>query len=324
MDYDVIVIGGGPGGYVAAIRSAQLGNKVAVVEENHLGGICLNWGCIPTKSLLYNAHVLDIIKNSKKYGIEIPSYKIDWRKVVKRSRDVSKRLSKGIEFLMKKNKIDYLPSRGKLIDEHSILLSNNKTITSKYIIIATGGRPKQIPGIKIDGKVILSSREAMVLDEIPKDLVIIGGGAIGVEFAYLYNSFGSKVTLIEGLDHIVPNEDKDVSLELEKIFKRKGISVISKASVENISVQRLKASVSIEGHKPIKADKVLMAIGVKGNIEDIGLKKLSITSKDTYVKVNEYMQTNVDNIYAIGDVSVPPLLAHVASFEGTLVAEHLS
>ena len=325
MDYDVIVIGGGPGGYVAAIRSAQLGNKVAVVEENHLGGICLNWGCIPTKSLLYNAHVLDIIKNSKKYGIEIPSYKIDWKKVVKRSRDVSKRLSKGIEFLMKKNKIDYLPSRGKLIDEHSILLSNNKTITSKYIIIATGGRPKQIPGIKIDGKVILSSREAMVLDKIPKDLVIIGGGAIGVEFAHLYNSFGSKVTLIEGLDHIVPSEDKDVSLELEKIFKRKGISVISKASVENISVQRSKASVSIEGHKPIKADKVLMAIGVKGNIEDIGLKKLSIiSSKDTYVKVNEYMQTNIDNIYAIGDVSGPPLLAHVASFEGTLVAEHLS
>ncbi len=324
MDYDVTVIGGGPGGYVAAIRAAQLGNKVAVVEENHLGGICLNWGCIPTKSLLYNAHVLDIIKNSKKYGIEIPSYKIDWKKVVKRSRDISKRLSKGIEFLMKKNKIDYLPNRGKLVDEHSILLSNNKTITSKYIIIATGGRPKQIPGIEIDGKVVLSSKEAMVLDEIPENLVIIGGGAIGVEFAHLYNSFGSKVTLIEGLNNIVPSEDKDVSLELEKIFKRKRISVISKASVKKISVQKSKATVSIKGHKSIKADKVLMAIGVKGNIENIGLKKLSIISEGSYVKVNEYMQTNINNIYAIGDVCGPPLLAHVASFEGTLAAEHLS
>ena len=324
MDYDVTIIGGGPGGYVAAIRAAQLGNKVAVVEENHLGGICLNWGCIPTKSLLYNAHVLDIIKNSKKYGIEIPSYEIDWKKVVKRSRDISKRLSKGIEFLIKKNKIDYLPSRGKLVDEHSVLLSNNKTITSKYIIIATGGRPRQIPGIEIDGKVILSSREAMVLDEIPKNLVIIGGGAIGVEFAHLYNTFGSKVTLIEGLDHIVPNEDKDISLELEKIFKRKRMTIISKASVEKISVRKSKATVSIKGHKSIEADKVLMAIGVKGNVENLGLKKLSIISEGSYLKVNEYMQTNINNIYAIGDVCGPPLLAHVASFEGTLAVEHLS
>ena len=169
MDYDVTIIGGGPGGYVAAIRAAQLGHKVAVVEESHLGGICLNWGCIPTKSLLYNAHVLDLIKNSKKYGISIPSYTVDWKKVIKRSRDVSNRLSKGIEFLMKKNKITYLPHRGKLIDKNTICLSNKKNITSKFIILATGGRPREIPGIKFDGKIVISSKEAMVLDKIPKN-----------------------------------------------------------------------------------------------------------------------------------------------------------
>ena len=202
MDYDVTVLGGGPGGYVAAIRAAQLGHKVAVVEENHLGGVCLNWGCIPTKSLLYNAHVLDLVKNAKKYGIDIPSYSVDWTKVVKRSRDVSGRLSKGIEFLMKKNKITYIPARVTLTDKNSILLSTKKTITSKYIILATGGRPREIPGMECDGKIIVSSKEAMVLDEIPKSLVIIGAGAIGVEFAHLYSTFGSKVTLVEGLDTV--------------------------------------------------------------------------------------------------------------------------
>ena len=324
MDYDVTVVGGGPGGYVAAIRAAQLGHKVAVVEESHLGGICLNWGCIPTKSLLYNAHVLDLIKNSKKYGIDIPSYTVDWKKVIKRSRDVSKRLSKGIEFLMKKNKITYIPYRGKLIDKNTISLSNKKNITSKFIVIATGGRPKQIPGIEFDEKIVLSSKEAMVLDTIPKNLVIIGAGAIGVEFAHLYSSFGSNVTLIEGLDRIVPNEDKDISSELEKIFKRKKITVITGAQVEKVDVKKTMATVKLKDHKPIKADKVLMAIGVQGNIENIGLEDLAITTDKGSIKVNKYMQTDIENIYAIGDVCGPPLLAHVASFEGTLAVEHLS
>jgi len=324
MDYDVIVIGGGPGGYVAAIRAAQLGHKVAVVEENHLGGICLNWGCIPTKSLLYNAHVLDLIKNSKKYGIDIPSYSVDWKKVIKRSRDVSSRLSKGIEFLMKKNKITYIPAKGTLVDKNSILLSTKKTITSKYIVLATGGRPKQIPGMECDGKVIVSSKEAMVLNKIPKNLVIIGAGAIGVEFAHLYSTFGSKVTLIEGLDNIVPNEDKDISIELEKIFKRKNIKMHTKTSVEKITKTKIGATVSIKGQKAIKADVVLMAIGVAGNVENIGLDDIGIIHDKGFIKVNGYMQTNIDNIYAIGDVCGPPLLAHVASFEGTLAMEHLS
>ena len=324
MDYDVTIIGGGPGGYVAAIRAAQLGHKVAIVEESHLGGICLNWGCIPTKSLLYNAHVLDLIKNSKKYGINIPSYTVDWKKVIKRSRDVSNRLSKGIEFLMKKNKITYLPHRGKLIDKNTICLSNEKNITSKFIILATGGRPREIPGIKFDGKMVISSKESMILDKIPKNLVIIGAGAIGVEFAHLYNSFGSKVTLVEGLDRIVPNEDKDISAELEKIFKRKRISIFTKALVDKVETKKTFSMVSIKGHKPIKADKVLMAIGVQGNIENIGLEDLSISIDKSHIKVNEYMQTDINNIYAIGDVCGPPLLAHVASFEGTLAVEHLS
>ena len=324
MDYDVTIIGGGPGGYVAAIRAAQLGHKVAVVEDSHLGGICLNWGCIPTKSLLYNAHVLDLVKNANKYGINIPSYTVDWKKVIKRSRDVSNRLSKGIEFLMKKNKITYIPHRGKLIDKNTIGLSNKENISSKFIVIATGGRPRQISGIEFDGKVVISSREAMVLDTIPKNLVIIGAGAIGVEFAHLYSSFGSTVTLVEGLDRIVPNEDEDISAELEKIFKRKRISIITNALVEKVQTAKASATVTIKGQNPIKADKVLMAIGVQGNIENLGLEDLSISTDKGHIKVNEYMQTDINNIYAIGDVCGPPLLAHVASFEGTLAIEHLS
>jgi len=225
MDYDVVIIGGGPGGYVAAIRAAKLGLKVAVVEKSDLGGVCCNWGCIPTKALLHNAYIFDLVKNSKKFGIEIPSYKLDWKKVIKRSRDVAKRLNKGIEYLLNKNKIVYLSNYGKLKDGNTILLDDNKEIKSKFIIIATGGHSKTIPNINIDGKYIISSKEAMNLSQIPKELVIVGAGAIGVEFASIYSSFGSKVTLIEGLNRILPVEDKDVSIELEKIFKRKKIKV---------------------------------------------------------------------------------------------------
>ena len=322
MDYDVAIIGGGPGGYVAAIRAAKLGLKVAVIEKSELGGICCNWGCIPTKSLLHNAYIFDLIKKSKKFGIEIPSYKLDWKKVVKRSRDVAKRLNKGIEYLLNKNKVVYLSNYGKLKDKNTILLDNNKEIKSKFIIIATGGHSKTIPNIDIDGKHIISSREAMNLSEIPKELVIIGAGAIGVEFASIYSSFGSKVTLVEGLSHILPIEDKDISIELEKIFKRKKINILTNAKVKGIKTGK-KNQVILEDKTIIKADKVLMAIGVNPNIENIGLKKMGIELKDGFISVNEFMQTNIDNIYAIGDVSGPPLLAHVASFEGTLAVEHI-
>ncbi len=324
FDYDVVVIGGGPGGYVAAIRASQLGNKVAVVEKSHLGGICLNWGCIPTKALLTNAHVLDLIKNSKKYGITIPSYEVNWKKVIKRSRDISRRLSKGIEYLMKKNKIEYISSSGSLLDSNTVKLDGKKTISSKNIIIATGGHSKSIPGIKIDGDIIISSKEAMVLDKIPKHLVIIGAGAIGAEFAHMYNAFGSKVTLLEGLPSIVPNEDKEISKELERIFKKRGINVYSGAKVKQIKTTKTKAKVHVEGMDVLDADKVLVAVGVGGNIDNIGLGKLKIKCDRGFISVNGLMQTSVSNIYAIGDVCGPPLLAHVASFEGTLAAEHLS
>jgi len=324
FDYDIAVIGGGPGGYVAAIRAAQLKHRVAVIEDNELGGVCLNWGCIPTKSLLVNAHVLDLVKNAKKFGINIDSYEVDWSKVIKRSRDVAKRLSKGIEYLMKKNKINYIPSRASIKDKHTINLSNGDLITAKNIIVATGGRPKQIPTFKTDGKTIITSKEAMVLDEIPKELVIVGAGAIGVEFAHLYNTFGSNVTLVEGLDRIVPNEDESISKELTNIFKKRKINVITEANIKSIKKSKGIATVSIEGFDPIKADKVLMAVGVTGNINKIGINKLNIATDRGFICTNEYMQTNVDNVYAIGDVSGPPLLAHVASFEGVLAVEHIS
>ena len=324
FDYDIAVIGGGPGGYVAAIRAAQLKHRVAVIEDNELGGVCLNWGCIPTKSLLVNAHVLDLVKNAKKFGINIESYEVDWTKVIKRSRDVAKRLSKGIEYLMKKNKINYIPSRASIKDKHTINISNGDLITAKNIIVATGGRPKQIPSFKTDGKTIITSKEAMVLEEIPKELVIVGAGAIGVEFAHLYNTFGSNVTLVEGLDRIVPNEDDSISKELTNIFKKRKINVITQAKIKSIKKSKGIATVSIEGLEPIKADKVLMAVGVTGNINKIGINKLNISTDRGFICTNEYMQTNVDNVYAIGDVSGPPLLAHVASFEGVLAVEHIS
>ena len=323
MNYDIIVIGGGPGGYVSAIRAAKLGLKVAVVEKNDLGGICCNWGCIPTKSLLHNAYVLDLVKNSKKFGINIPSYSIDWKKVVKRSRDVAKRLNKGIEYLLNKNNIDYIPSFGKLIDRNTVLLDDLKKIKSNYIIIATGGRSKEIPGIPLDKKNIISSREAMSLNEIPKELIIIGAGAIGAEFASIYSSFGSKVTLVEGLSRILPNEDTDVSKELEKIFKRKKINILTDSQVKEVKKGK-KNQVILSDNTILKADKVLVAIGVNPNVENIGLNNLNIKMKNGFIDINKYMQTNIDNIYAIGDVSGPPLLAHTASFEGTLVAEHIS
>ena len=324
FDYDVIVIGGGPGGYVSAIRAAQLKQNVAIIESNDLGGVCLNWGCIPTKALLTNAKIYDYIKNSKKYGINISSYDVDWGKVIKRSRGVSKRLSKGIEYLMKKNKISYISQRGKLLDKNTVLLDDSKKITTKKIILATGGSPKQIPSFKIDGKIIVSSKEAMVLDEIPKNLVIIGAGAIGVEFAHLYNTFGSNVTLIEGLDRIVPNEDEDISKELTKIFTKRKINILTNSKVNSVKKSKTYATVNVKGHKPIKADKVLVAIGVSGNISNLGLNAVDIKTKNGFILANKFMQTNIDNIYAIGDVCGPPLLAHVASFEGVLAAEHLS
>ena len=325
--FDLIVIGGGPGGYVAAIRASQLGKKVALIEKEHLGGICLNWGCIPTKALLKNADIFNIIKKSKSYGIEITDYKVNWSKIIKRSRDISNRLSKGIEYLMKKNDISIFNGIGSFVNEESIIIKNkDKTekIYSDNFIIATGARSNNIPGIEPDKKMILSYKEAMILKEIPKSLVIIGAGAIGVEFAHIYNTFGTKVTIVESLSRILPIEDSDISKELEKIYLKRNISLITNAKVQSIEKLKNKVKINIDDGRVVESEKVLIAVGVKANIEELNLEVNNINVKNGWIKVNNFMQTNINNIYAIGDVAGPPWLAHVASKEGLVAAEHIA
>lgn len=329
--YDISIIGGGPGGYVAAIRAAQLGFKTCVIEKDNLGGICLNWGCIPTKALIKNAEIYDtLINHSDDFGISFKDLSFDFNKVVTRSRNVSKKVSKGVEFLLRKNKIEHIKGFGKLTSENNIDIFDNdgkkiNSIISDKIIIATGARPKSIPVIPIDRKKIITSTEAMILKEVPKEMVIIGAGAIGVEFAYIYSVFGTKVTLVEMLDKILPIEDDEVSETLEKIFKKRGIEILTKTSVQKAEVKKDKVEVTIfnDGeNKIITTDIVLNAIGVTGNIEGFGLEELGIEIEKNHVKVNKNTyQTNFDNIYAIGDVIGPPWLAHVASEEGKKCVE---
>jgi len=326
--FDIIVLGGGPGGYVAAIRGAQLGKKIAIIDEDRLGGICLNWGCIPTKALLKNAEILNYVKNSKKFGINIPKYDVDFGKTIKRSRDVSDRLSKGVEFLMKKNKITHITGRGVFKSTNKIQVEKGKkknTLKAEKIIIATGGRPRVFPGIEPDGKQVITSKEAMILKSPPKKMVIIGAGAIGVEFAYFYNEYGTEVHLIEMMPDILPNEDVDVSKEVEKSFKKSGIKIYKETKVT--SINKLKTKVKVNAKKGdntqvLNADIVLVATGVTGNIENIGLEKISVATDQGAITINEFNQTSVPNIYAIGDVSGPPWLAHLASAQGHVAVEH--
>ena len=328
--FDTVVLGGGPGGYVSAIRAAQLGNKTAIIDQDKLGGICLNWGCIPTKALLKSAEILHYIKNSGGYGIKVPKYDIDFDQTIKRSRDISFNLSKGIEFLMKKNKIKHIVGRGMLNSESEVIVDDGKKkqkIQAKNIIIATGGRVKKFPGIEFDGINIISSKEAMVVESPPKKLIIIGAGAIGVEFAYFFNEFGSQVHLIEMMPNILPNEDLEISKELEKLFKKTGINIHTDTKVSNIKKLQKNVKVSLEKGKTskiINAEKVLIATGVQGNIEEIGLENVGIKTDNDSIVINEFNQTSVQNIYAIGDVSGPPWLAHVASAQGHVAAEHAS
>jgi len=331
MDFDVLVIGSGPGGYVAAIRAAQLGNKVGIVERAELGGICLNWGCIPTKALLRSAEVYNIIKDSESYGLTLQKPSVDFPKVIKRSRGVADKLSKGVAFLMKKNKIEVLVGSAKLLDKNKVEVApekgNKKTVAAEKILLATGARARNIPGMEIDRKQVLSYREAMVLDKMPSSMVIVGAGAIGVEFAYFFNSLGADVTIVEMLPHLLPIEDEDISKELEKSFKKQGIKFHLNAKVEKLDKNKKEVKLTIKKNgktEILTAEKALMAIGVQGNIENLGLEDVGIETGKNHINVNKYYQTNIDNIYAIGDVIGAPWLAHVASKEGINAVEHMS
>ena len=326
--FDLAVLGGGPGGYVSAIRAAQLGLKTCVIDQDKLGGICLNWGCIPTKALLKNAEVYHYIKNADTYGINVGKVSVDFKKNIKRSRDVSNRLSKGIEFLIKKNKITHIQGTGKLTSKTSLEVNNKQktdTIEADKIILATGARSRSLPGMEFDGNRVISFKEAMILDSPPKKMIIIGSGAIGSEFAYYYNEFGTEIHLIEMMDSILPVEDSDVSKEVAKSFKKSGIKVSTETKVSKIESLKTKVKVHTgkKGKKEIlEGDVALLAVGVTGNIENIGLEELGIITDRGAITINEFNQTNIPNIYAIGDVSGPPWLAHVASAQGHVAADH--
>ncbi|MBP8976142.1 MAG: dihydrolipoyl dehydrogenase [Bacteroidetes bacterium] len=327
--YDVAVIGGGPGGYVAAIRAAQLGFYVALVEREKLGGVCLNWGCIPSKALLKSAELYNAFKNSGEFGITHSGLQYDFSKIIKRSRNVAERLSKGVEYLMKKNKIDVIKGAGKLINRNIIEVENGEellAVSSKAIILATGGSPKSIPGVTIDRKKIITSAEAMTLLEQPESMIIIGGGAIGVEFAYFYNSFGTKVTIVEMMPAILPNEDREHSKIVENSLKKSGINIFTSAKVESVQTGEnvvLKV-VTADGEKELTASVALMAVGVQANKENIGLESVGIEVEKGFIKTSEFMETNVKGIYAIGDVTGAPMLAHAASHEGIIAADHIA
>jgi dihydrolipoamide dehydrogenase len=331
--YQVAVLGGGPGGYVAAIRAAQLGLKTAIIEKDNLGGICLNWGCIPTKSLLKNAEIYDLMKNhSADFGIKVQGIGFDFSKIIKRSRDISDRIVRNVGFLIKKNKIDLKKGFGKLISSNKIDIFNPEgksidSVMADNIIIATGARPKDIASIPVDHKMIITSTEAMNLTEQPGELIVIGAGAIGVEFAYFYSVLGTKVTLIEMLDSILPVEDKEVSLTLEKSFKKRGIEILTGAAVQKAEVKgnKVKVSVLVKGSvKEFTADKVLCAVGVTGNVEAFGLEKIGIELYKNHIKVDKSnYSTNIKGVFAIGDVIGPPWLAHVASAEGIHCVEKI-
>ncbi|MDX1684690.1 MAG: dihydrolipoyl dehydrogenase [Saprospiraceae bacterium] len=331
--YDLIVIGSGPGGYVAAIRASQLGMKVGVVERESLGGICLNWGCIPTKALLKSAQVFSYIDHADDYGISVKDAKADFKKIIERSRSVAGGMSKGVQFLFRKNKIDAIDGEGKLVRGKKVEVKGEdgtKTYEAEHILLATGARSRELPNLKIDGEKIIGYRKAMTLDKQPKKMVVVGAGAIGVEFAYFYSTLGTEVTVVEFLEGgLLPREDADVSKELTKVFKKQGIKVMSGTSVESVDTKGKGCQVKVKSRKDgkeeeISCDVVLSAVGVAPNTENIGLEALGIKTDNGIVQVDEYYKTNVAGIYAIGDIVPGPALAHVASAEGIICVEKIA
>ena len=331
MHYDLIVIGSGPGGYVAAIRASQLGLKTAVVEKESLGGVCLNWGCIPTKALLKSAQVFEYLKHADDYGISVSDSKADFGRVIKRSRDVADGMSKGIQFLFKKNKIDVINGTGKVKPGKKVEVTaadgSLSIYEAKHILLATGARSRELPNLPQDGKKIIGYREAMTLPSMPASMVIVGSGAIGCEFAYFYNSMGTKVTIVEFMPTIVPIEDEDISKQLARSFKKSGMEVMTESTVESVDTSGTGCKVKVKtkkGEEIIECDVVLSAVGISPNIENIGLEECGVITDKGRVLVNDYYQTNIPGIYAIGDIVKGPALAHVASAEGICFVEKIA
>ncbi|MDH5397394.1 MAG: dihydrolipoyl dehydrogenase [Cyclobacteriaceae bacterium] len=329
--YDLLVIGSGPGGYVAAIRASQLGMKVGVIEKAELGGICLNWGCIPTKALLKSANVFEYIQHAQDYGIEVKGASADIKSVVKRSRDVASGMSKGIQFLFKKNKIDHIQGFGKLKTGKKVEVTDeagNKTdYAAPHIILATGGRSRELPAMPIDGKKIIGYREALVMDNVPKKMVIVGSGAIGVEFAYFFHTLGAEITIVEFLPSIVPLEDEEVSAQLGRSFKKKKVNIMTSSEVTHVDTKGKGCKVTVKtkkGEEIIDCDVVLSAVGISTNLEGIGLEDVGIATDKGKVIVDDYYQTNMPGIYAIGDIVKGQALAHVASAEGIICVEKIN
>ena len=330
MNYDVIVLGSGPGGYVTAIRASQLGLKAAVVEKENLGGICLNWGCIPTKALLKSAQVFEYINHAEDFGITVKDANADFSNIIKRSRDVADGMSKGIAFLLKKNKVEVINGYGKIKKGNKVSVTadgKSTDYTAKHIIIATGARSRELPNLPQDGKKVIGYREALTLPKAPKKMVIVGSGAIGVEFAYFYSSMGTDVTIVEFMPNIVPLEDVDVSKQLQRSFKKSGIKIMTKSSVEKVDSSGDRCNVTIKtkkGEKTIECDVVLSAVGITANIENIGLEEVGIKTDRGKIIVDDYYNTNVNGYYAIGDVLPTHALAHVASAEGITCVEKIA
>ena len=326
--YDVAIIGGGPGGYVAAIRAAQLGLKTALIEKDRVGGVCLNWGCIPSKALLYNAELVRLFRRSKEFGIGFDNLRIDFAPAIDRSRQVVDRMVSGVEFLLQKNRVDLIRGAGTLKSKGEIAVEpEGRVVEATNVIVASGGFNRMLPGVEVDGKIVITSREALELREVPESVAIVGGGPVGVEFAYVYSSYGAQVTIVEMLEHLLPQEDEDVSRQLERSFRQQGINFMTRTAVKELRATGGKAQLVLSsqaGDQELTADKVLIAIGFGANSEGMGLDALGVATERGFVQIDDQMKTNVDGLYAIGDVTGKLMLAHVASDQGVIAVEGIS